>query len=57
VCDHQCAGSKDADQQALYKQKYAEAQDELESIRALIEDQAGHLECYRNKVSVQTGPD
>ncbi|KAK3912769.1 Outer dense fiber protein 2, partial [Frankliniella fusca] len=48
------AGSREAaleQQQALgaLRQQYDEAQDELEEMRALIEDQAGHLEGYRNK--------
>lgn len=36
-------------------QQYREAQDELQEMRTLIEDQAGHLEGYRNKVSLARG--
>ncbi|XP_026669479.1 uncharacterized protein LOC108625182 isoform X3 [Ceratina calcarata] len=33
----------------VFKQRFREAQDELEELRSLIQDQAGQLEDYRNK--------
>lgn len=33
------------------KQRFREAQDELEELRALIQDQQSQLDDYRNKVS------
>lgn len=52
----QMVGSKEAalEQQqtmGVLRQKYGEAQEELDEMRAVIEDQAGHLEGYRNKVT------
>lgn len=54
-------GSKEAalEQQqtmGVLRQKYGEAQEELDEMRAVIEDQAGHLEGYRNKVSYADTP-
>lgn len=36
-------------QLAVAKQRFREAQDELEELRALIQDQQGQLDDYRNK--------
>lgn len=33
----------------VFKQRFREAQDELEELRSLIQDQAAQLEDYRNK--------
>lgn len=34
------------------KQRFREAQDELEELRALLQDQQGQLDDYRNKVKI-----
>lgn len=38
-------------QLTVAKQRFRGAQDELEEVRALVLDQEGQLESYRNKVS------
>lgn len=34
------------------KQRFREAQDELDELRSLMQDQAAHMEEYRNKVFI-----
>lgn len=39
-------------QLAVAKQRFREAQDELEELRSFIQDQQSQLDDYRNKVSI-----
>jgi len=51
MMEHKARQMELEEQNQLALNKCREMEEEAEGLRTLVDDQAGHLECYRNKVS------